>query len=65
MCCARLAAVRRVRAAGLGDLSGYGEAGIHHPRFHVLRLRPYRIQILRGEQFAAADFTPRTWRRDE
>ena len=23
---------------GWGDLSGYGEAGIHHPRFHVLRL---------------------------
>lgn len=22
---------------GWGDLSGYGEAGIHHPRFHVLR----------------------------
>jgi general stress protein 26 len=47
---------------GWGDLSGYGEAGIHDPRFHVLRLQPYRIQILRAEQFAAGDFTPRTWR---
>ena len=25
-------------APGWGDLSGYGEAGIHHPRSHVLRL---------------------------
>jgi general stress protein 26 len=49
---------------GWGDLSGYGEAGTHHPRFHVLRLRPYRIQILRREQFAVGDFTPRTWRRE-
>jgi general stress protein 26 len=48
---------------GWGDLSGYGAAGIHHPRFHVLRLQPYRVQILRAEQFAAGDFTPRTWRR--
>jgi hypothetical protein len=48
---------------GWGDLSGYGEAGIHHPRFHVLRLRPYRIQILRAEQLAVGDFKPRIWRR--
>jgi general stress protein 26 len=47
---------------GWGDLSGYGEAGIHDPRFHVLRLQPYRVQILRAEQFAVGDFTPRTWR---
>jgi hypothetical protein len=47
---------------GWADLSSYGEAGISHPRFHDLRLNPYRVQILRGEQFAAGDFTPRTWR---
>jgi general stress protein 26 len=48
---------------GWGDLSGYGEAGISHPRFHVLRLDPYRVQILRSDQFAVGDFTPRSWRR--
>ena len=48
---------------GWGDLSGYGEDGISHPRFHVLRLTPYRVQILRGQQFAAGDFSPRTWAR--
>ena len=48
---------------GWGDLSGYGDAGIHHPRFHVLRLEPYRVQILRTEQLATGDLTPRTWRR--
>lgn len=50
---------------GWGDLSGYGEAGISHPRFHVLRLDPYRVQILRSDQFAVGDFTPRSWRRRE
>ena len=48
---------------GWGDLSGYGDAGIHHPLFHVLRLTPYRIQILRAEQLASGDLTPRRWRR--
>jgi len=47
---------------GWGDLSGYGTAGIRHPQFHVLALKPWRIQILRGEQVAAGDFTPRVWR---
>lgn len=49
---------------GWGDLSGYGQEGIHHPLFHVLRLEPYRVQILRGEQLARGDLTPRVWRRD-
>jgi general stress protein 26 len=49
---------------GWGDLSGYGDLGIHHPRFHVLRLQPYRVQILRGDQLAVGDFSPRVWRRD-
>ncbi|HYI57027.1 MAG TPA: pyridoxamine 5'-phosphate oxidase family protein [Microlunatus sp.] len=48
---------------GWGDLSGYGDEGIHHPRFHVLRLLPYRIQILESEQLAVGDFTPRRWER--
>lgn len=48
---------------GWGDMSGYGDEGIHHPRFHVLRLEPYRVQILRAEQLAAGDLTARTWRR--
>ncbi|GAA3700813.1 pyridoxamine 5'-phosphate oxidase family protein [Microlunatus aurantiacus] len=48
---------------GWGDMSGYGDDGLHHPRFHVLRLEPYRVQILRAEQLASGDLTPRTWRR--
>jgi hypothetical protein len=50
---------------GRGDDSGYGDAGIHHPLFHALRLTPYRIQILRAEQLASGDLTPRRWRREE
>lgn len=49
---------------GWGNMSGYGTVGIHHPQFQVLRLTPWRVQILRAEQFAAGDFTPRVWRRD-
>jgi general stress protein 26 len=47
---------------GWGDMSGYGAEGIRHPTFHVLRLQPWRIQILLADQFAAGDFTPRIWR---
>ena len=49
---------------GWGDMSGYGAAGIQHPQFQILALTPWRIQILRGEQFAAGDLVPRVWRRD-
>ena len=49
---------------GWGDLSGYEPGGIHHPHFHPLRLTPWRVQLLTGEQFAAGDFTPRIWRTD-
>jgi general stress protein 26 len=48
---------------GWGDMSGYGAAGIEHPQFHVLRLLPWRIQILRADEWAAGRFTPRIWRR--
>ncbi len=47
---------------GWGDMSGYGAEGINHPRFHVLELKPWRVQILAAEQLAAGDFTALTWR---
>ncbi len=49
---------------GWGDLSGYGDAGIHHPRFNLLRLQPYRVQVLRAEDLAAGNYTPRLWRAE-
>jgi general stress protein 26 len=46
---------------GWGDMSAYEPEGIAHPLFEPLRLRPWRIQVLRAEQMAGGDFHPRTW----
>ncbi len=45
------------------DLGWYGDETSGNPRFHPLRLDPWRVQFLRAEQMAALDLTPRTWRR--
>ncbi|GAA1433414.1 pyridoxamine 5'-phosphate oxidase family protein [Microlunatus lacustris] len=47
---------------GWGDLAAYEPERIAHPLFHPLRLTPWRVQVLRAEQLAAGDFSPRTWR---
>jgi uncharacterized protein YbdZ (MbtH family) len=44
------------------DLSWFGDARWDHPLFNPLRLEAWRVQMLRGEQVAAQDFVPRTWR---
>src|SRR4051794_28634673 len=44
----------------MGRSVGLRADGIHHPRFHVLRLQPYRVQILRGNQLAVGDLAPRS-----
>ncbi|MGB3307321.1 MAG: pyridoxamine 5'-phosphate oxidase family protein [Thermomicrobiales bacterium] len=36
----------------------------NHPFFTPLRLDPSRIQMLRGEQMRAGDYTYRVWQRD-
>jgi hypothetical protein len=46
------------------DLGWYGEEQWDNPLFNPLQLNPWRIQILRAEQMAALDLTPRTWRID-
>jgi uncharacterized pyridoxamine 5'-phosphate oxidase family protein len=46
---------------GWGDMSAYEPEGIAHPLFQPLRLRPWRIQVLRADQVARGDFHPRTW----
>lgn len=45
------------------DLSGYGAAGPYSPLFNPLRLDPWRVGILRGEEFPG-NFTPRLWRAE-
>jgi len=45
------------------DLGWYGDETWGNPLFHPLRQDPWRIQILRAEQMAALDLTPRIWRR--
>jgi hypothetical protein len=37
----------------------YGSPG---QTFHVLQLRPWRVQILLAEQLAVGDLVPRSWR---
>lgn len=44
------------------DLSGFGDETIHNPLFTPLRLDPWRIQIMRGEEFPMGNLVPRMWR---
>lgn len=46
------------------DLSGYGADGVSNPLFAPLRLDPWRVQIMRGEEFPLGNLTPRMWRAD-
>ncbi|WP_219417442.1 pyridoxamine 5'-phosphate oxidase family protein [Pseudonocardia nigra] len=51
--------------AGVGyDPQPFWPAGPDGPGFHVLRLDPYRVQVLRGRELAAG-VAPRIWRGED
>ena len=47
------------------DLSKAGWEGPHSPAFTALQLRPYRVQILRADNFPFGNLVPRMWRGEE
>ncbi len=47
------------------DLSGYGMDGINNPLYAPLRLDPYRVQIMRGEEYPFGNLVPHMGRADE
>jgi hypothetical protein len=44
------------------DLSGFGADGPDNPLFTPLRLDPWRIQVMRGEEFPVGNLAGRIWR---
>lgn len=43
---------------------GYGPAQWRNPIFTPLRLTPWRIQVMRGDQYPVGELTGRVWRGD-
>jgi hypothetical protein len=43
-------------------LAGYGPTGWRNPIFSPLRLTPWRVQVMRGEEYPAGDLNGAVWR---
>lgn len=54
---------RRGNPPGVGYEPGRFWTGPDDPKFHVLRLDPWRVQVVRGRELAAG-MPARSWRRD-
>ena len=46
---------------GADGMAGYGPLKWNGPSYSALRLEPWRVQVMRGEAFAAGDMTGRVW----
>jgi hypothetical protein len=44
-------------------LAGYGPDKWRNPIFTPLRLEPWRVQVMRGDQYPRGELTGRVWRR--
>jgi Pyridoxamine 5'-phosphate oxidase len=47
---------------GPGGMAGYGEERWRNPVFTPLRLDPWRVQVMRGEEYPRGELTGRVWR---
>jgi hypothetical protein len=48
---------------GADGMAGYGEDKWRSPVFTPLRLEPWRVQVMRGEEYPTGELTGRVWRR--
>jgi hypothetical protein len=48
---------------GPDGMAGYGDERWRNPVFTPLRLEPWRVQVMRGDQYPLGDLTGRVWRR--
>jgi hypothetical protein len=49
---------------GPDGMAGYGEDKWRNPVFTPLRLEPWRIQVMRGEEYPLGELTGRVWRAE-
>jgi hypothetical protein len=47
---------------GPDGMAGYGAEGWGHPLYTALRLEPWRVQVMRGEEFPAGKLSGSVWR---
>jgi hypothetical protein len=47
---------------GADGVAGYGDERWRNPVFTPLRLDPWRVQVMRGEEYPSGELTGRVWR---